>query len=286
MKTIKSPHASHRTHPRQRVRLTERDLRLFGYIGQTGLASQAQLHHAYWPHAQRQTAVDRLARLEKAGYLRSLTTSARGARETCYYLTHAATRTFGARRAASLGIGAPSATEIAHLLRTRAVLDVLAHAHRLVSFTSERLLKREAAKAARTHQQTPLLANGSRMWPHQVCDGRLVLREGEQNATVLLEIDGAYFGKRLRVKIAALARERQRVLWVTKSGERADLLRALCADHPHIQPVAFADLEQYLDHHVDYVDPESRQINTTDPLPAVNAITGTISLDDHDHGHA
>ena len=251
-----------RSATRQSVRPTSRDTAIFAYLAQLGLASDGQIRAQFWPEAKLQTCVDRLEKLARAGYLQREYTSARGRTERVYWTRRKALQALleVEREPLSRAIWSrpPAAAEIAHLLRTRDVLDLFSRAGMLISFTSEHALKREVATGGRAS----IGAQGGAP-KGQVADGRLALAlphasRGEQSAEggaepreegiqegiqeVLLEIDGAYYGKRLRAKITALASSPLPVLWVTGTKARRAHLQALAAPYPRIYPVRFADL--------------------------------------------
>jgi hypothetical protein len=241
---------------RTHIHPTTRDNAILAYIGETGLASEAQIHARFWPTAKRQTCLDRLRKLCDAGVLANEITSARGRVERVFWTGRRARLLFSADARTHFQSGRPARAEMAHLLRTRAVLDLLYRSGRLISFTSEHRLKSEAGSEAgskagsktRTRQ-----AAGSRAGRLQVADGRMLIAdrqvsgEGEGSARAyreyLLEIDGAYYGQRLRAKVAALARASQSVLWVTGSAKRLARLKILCASSPSIHPILFTDLQ-------------------------------------------
>lgn len=56
--------------------LTERDKNILTDLARCRVLSLNQIKQAYWPNAKERTCVERLARLEKAGYLRSVVAGA------------------------------------------------------------------------------------------------------------------------------------------------------------------------------------------------------------------
>lgn len=230
----------------QHIQPTSRDLALFAYLAQLGIASDEQIRAQFWLEARLQTCVDRLEKLVQAGYLHSAFTSARGRCERTYWISRKAQRMLPkASQDQPIKAHRPAEAEVAHLLRTRDVVDLFSRSGRLISFTSEHTLKREAA-----HGSKGASDGQKRGGKSQVADGRLALAmpfdgaeaRGEGAQEVLLEIDGAYYGKRLRAKIHALATSALPVLWVTGSRARLARLQALAAPYPGIYPVLFADL--------------------------------------------
>lgn len=250
MRLTGSAMARKRTHSHIHIHPTTRDLGLFAYLGEIGLASDRQIHARFWTDAKRQTCVDRLERLVKGGYLRMAMTQSRGHAERVYWIERKAYRLLPPEARVMLHTGRPATSEIAHLLRTRAVVDCLYRAGCLRGFTTEHHLKSEAAIKSHVSRQ------GTHQARSQVADGRLILTQpplgvSEKESTAsektgqveyLLEIDGAYFGKRLHAKIAALASSPLPVLWVTGSRARLSRLQRLCAPHPQLRPILFVDL--------------------------------------------
>lgn len=56
--------------------LTDRDMSIFLDLGRCRVLSLEQIHKQYWPEAQKRTCLERMARLEKAGFIQSLDISA------------------------------------------------------------------------------------------------------------------------------------------------------------------------------------------------------------------
>lgn len=68
--------------------VTDRDMSILTDLGRCRVLSVAQLQKQYWPEAKERTCLERLARLEKAGYIQSLDISAEkpGYHLKVYYL--------------------------------------------------------------------------------------------------------------------------------------------------------------------------------------------------------
>lgn len=214
-------------HPVYPIYPAPRDRAVFAHIGQVGLASAEQIQQVFWPAARLRTCQERLALLVRAEYLTCSPTLARHRYETIYWLTPRALRLFPATAREHLVHTASPAAEVAHLLRTRDVLDWLATSHTICSFVGEHTLKAERARLPLA-AQTP-----------QVADGRVTLREHTtgREKTYLIEVDGAYYGQRLRHKVAALGSCGEWVMWAVFSPRRLATITRAAAAFPSIRPL-------------------------------------------------
>lgn len=226
------------------VHPTERDRALFAHLGGRGVASLVQLHARFWPHATIQTCRDRLKLLVAGGYLHTMTTTARGASEPIFWIERKAALLFSDTVRSGFLTGQPAAAEIAHLLRTADVLDALERRHQLVRFTHEHGLKSQRARGehAARHEHRQHAQQGSRGAHGQVADAAVTLAQDGREMELFIEIDGAYYGKRLASKIRALAASTRPVLWVVYSDRRLATIQRLTAAYPSLHPVLFSRL--------------------------------------------
>lgn len=213
------------------VHPTARDRAIFAYIAAFGVASLAQLHRRFWPQAKVQTCADRLAKLVSGGFLHTEVTTARGEPEPIFWIERKASLLFDQPQRARFVKGRPPTAEMAHILRTADVVEAIGRKSQIVGFTNEHHLKGEEAKKTKPNSRV-----------RHVADGRVtILQRGAAHA-YLIEIDGAYYGKRLQQKAKELGRLGEQVLWVVYSPRRLATISRVAASYPTIRPVLFTSL--------------------------------------------
>lgn len=208
------------------VHCTERDLRLLAWVSARGCAGDEQLARLFWRNRRLQTARERLAKLVAAHYLHSETVDARGHSECMYWVERKGARTLRQADLPVLQQGKPARAEVAHLLKTGDVLIKLGERGKLLTVMHEHALK--AAKSKGT---------GSA----QVADAYVELERDGTTEHFFLEIDGAYYGVRLKNKVIELGQSAYPVRWVVYSRRRFYRIDQLSREYTggKIKPLLF-----------------------------------------------
>ena len=202
--------------------ITDRDRELLRFVGQGGVASLNQIHHRHWTTAQERTAQERLQQLVSAGYLEKAYTDTRKSSEAIYGLTRKGAALFDKLEQHHLTIGLPTHNEMKQQLYaqdTRLVLErhLTERGGKLVGWHNEREL--------RSLQRREQLAQGqsfnTRLQFEDIADAQVIIADASGQETVLdIEIDGEYFGKMLKEKIANYERMGRPTLWVSMGQSR------------------------------------------------------------------
>lgn len=206
----------------QGVTLTERDRQLLRFVGENGLASFDQLSRKFWHNALPRTCRERLYRLERCGWLEARRVDQRRPAELVFVLTHLGANRFSALERKQLMVGLPASHEICQQLlaqEARLFLEAKLRTEggRLLSWQNEHVLRSEA------HQRNkPNGSNFGGAWAGIADAVALVSDRQGRSGKVLIECDGAYFGRMLQAKLQALAECGYPALWVT---ERAGRIR-------------------------------------------------------------
>ncbi|HEX2911479.1 MAG TPA: hypothetical protein VH186_11780 [Chloroflexia bacterium] len=221
------------------TRLTGRDLEVLRLAGMDGLATLEALHHKFWAGASERTCRDRLRKLEKAGWLSSRyidTPERRGV--LVFTLTPLAVREFAILTGHEpLYREMPDRREIhQQLLAQEARLQLektlRARGLTLVEWAGERQLRSEFYRNQSTHLGLRTGYRAATASPTsrdflELVDARAIITNTATGKSwaVLVEIDGDYWGQRLRQKLTALAQAAQPVVWITPP-RRAGRVRA------------------------------------------------------------
>lgn len=215
-------------------RITARDEAIFRWIGGAGIASFDQLWRRYWPGRSEQTAMNRLRRLTKAGFLEMHMCDARRPGERVFTLAEGCHWQVGSAHRAALHTGLPSPSEIRQqLLAQDAYLILEAQLHeqggKLLEWRSERQLRAKLLRARhRARQDSESLAAMS------IPDAQVdILSTTGERQTLYIEIDGAYYGKMLWQKAKYLAEPGHAVIWVCTQA-RADYVQQAVSAYPNI----------------------------------------------------
>ncbi len=205
-----------RNPPKAKV-ATERDLEIMRLIGTDGVADLKTLHEKFWPQAKERTCRERIAQLEKAGWLQSHFADIRDKKGIqVFTLTpKGARKHFNQVERKFMITKLPAFNEVHQQLmaqRARLALEeqLKERGLALAGWNNERKLRSQARL-----QQHP----GTRAWGGLtgVADALAVVynpsngESFEQN----IEIDGQYYGKMLRNKIAGIVSCGKSTLWVT-----------------------------------------------------------------------
>ena len=201
---------------------------LLRWIGEGGLACRAQLARRFWPAARYpRTAYQHLYRLVRQGYLLTTGYDLHGRHHDLYVLTAAGRAALGVA-SPFVRIGWPPPREWPHLLAGQ---EVRRHLEQRLAAAG----RGGAIRAWRTDYQLrhlPLPARDQTAIADIQMDWQRTATSAPE--TVLIEIDGAYFGQMLATKVAAYAASATRVLWVCPPHRMARLRRAV-AGYPHIE---------------------------------------------------
>jgi|APThiThiocy_ev2_2_1041544.scaffolds.fasta_scaffold47747_2 DNA-binding PadR family transcriptional regulator len=205
-----------RNPPKAKV-VTERDLAIMRLLGTDGVSNLETIHEKFWPQEKPRTCRERLAQLEKAGWLESHFVDTRGKKNQLVFTLTAqgAKQHFNQVERKFMITKLPAYNEVHQQLmaqRSRFILEeqLKGRGLELIGWNNERKLRSEARL-----QQHP----GSRAWGALggVADAQAVIVNPATGETNLLniEVDGAYYGKVLREKIARIASAGNSTIWVT-----------------------------------------------------------------------
>lgn len=196
---------------------TERDFAIMQLLGTDGVSNLKTIHERFWPRAKLQTCRDRLLQLEKAGWIESHFVDIRGRKnELVFTLTGpGAKQHFSQPQRKFMITKLPAFNEVhqqlmAQQARFRLEGQLKEKGLALKEWFNERQLKSQARL-----RQRP----GKRAWGAigGIADAQAVILNpatGEiDNRNI--EVDGAYYGKALRNKIAGIARAGVPTIWVT-----------------------------------------------------------------------
>lgn len=197
--------------------VTPRDLEIMRLLGTDGVSSFKVIHERFWPGAKERTCRERLTQLEKAGFIESHYVDTRGAKnELVFSLTRKGARdNFSPVERRFMITKLPAYNEIhqqlmAQQARFRLHQQLKKHGLELSGWLNERQLHSQARL-----KQRP----GTRAWGRigGIADAQAEIMNpatGEiENRNI--EVDGAYYGKVLRQKIAGIARAGIYTTWVT-----------------------------------------------------------------------
>lgn len=218
--------------------ITARDEALLRRIGQAGIAGEAQLHRDYWAGAQLRTAQDRLTQLSKAGYIERQVCDVRRPGEVVYTLTRKGRLLFDQAERPRLHVGLPAAHELKQQLiaqdaYSQVAAEIAAAGGTWGDWRGERDLRSEF----RREQQAAAQA-GSPAPTREIADAEAVWTDAAGTPHTLdVEIDGQYYGKMLRQKLARFGESGRPTLWVCASPKRAANVTAAAAQWPTIRVI-------------------------------------------------
>lgn len=198
-------------------------------LGTDGVSSFKVLHERFWSGAKERTCRERLAQLEKAGLIESHYIDTREQKNLLVFtLTRKGARdNFNPVERHFMITKLPGFTEIhqqlmAQQARFRLVEQMEAQGLKLARWLNERELHSQARL-----KQKP----GSKAWGRigGIADAQATILNpatGEIESRNI-EVDGAYYGKMLREKLAGIARAGISTTWVTTPGRAARINREI-----------------------------------------------------------
>lgn len=216
--------ATKRRYYAQNVQVTKRDRELIRYIAEHGCASFQGLYELFWPGRREQTCKDRLDLLWKAGYIHRDITYAREREEIYFWIEKKGGMLFSQEERQRFALGKPPAVEIAHILHTNDIIERLRTKGRVTQFIREHALKSMKAQTESTFH---------------VADAEVTMEINGHVHSFLVEIDGKYFGTRLREKVHDYGASGRPVLWVVYTKERLSRIKTLCKSFLNIRPVLY-----------------------------------------------
>lgn len=213
------------------LHLTERDQAILEFIGSGGLASLTQLKRKFWPLSKTEaTCRQRLYHLERALYLKAnfspLPGRLRG--EVIFNLTEQGALVFsGEREHHYFYTKLPGKRDCEQQLISQAARLYLEEklpevGKRLIGWKNERELRGEAIQKMQLKLGQRGLVRFGKLGG--IPDGEAVILEEATGeiTTVVIEIDGQYFGRQFEQKVKEIAGFGKSGLWVTTSLHRAE----------------------------------------------------------------
>jgi hypothetical protein len=211
--------------------IMERDLEVLKFIGKGGLASVSQINTKFWPGAKEQTCLDRLERLQKAGYLKcQIITTLNPKGERVFSLQSESYKLFSQAIQSRFFKNVTNSEVKQQLLVQEALLKLekewAEQGKVIVNWKHERELKGELKR-----QQI----NGVDTSQVEVADAQAIVRDDATGELyeVEIEVDGEYYGKMLKSKIDRFAASNKPTIWVT-TPDRAEMITNKISNHPNI----------------------------------------------------
>jgi hypothetical protein len=207
--------------------VTDRDRAVLHWIGQAGIASLEQVARFAWADQRRRTAQERLRRLVRLGYLQQAFGAARPQDGLVYSLTRQGWLLFPPEERDQLQIGwPPPRIQAQQLLSQEAYLHLALEAQAggstLISWRTERELRRELQSVGQT-----AVSPGAPPPADEVPDGQAVIADADGAITTLdIEIDGQYYGRMLRQKVAQYGQSGRPTVWVCIANRAGTVQRA------------------------------------------------------------
>jgi predicted ArsR family transcriptional regulator len=219
--------------------LTDRDRALMQFIGEGGIASLDQIARRHWTTGAA-NAENRLAQLQRAGYLQAHTNDTRkpGQPERLYALTKKGAGVFDQVQRKRLWVGKPNTSELRQQLmlqdvRIRLEAQARAQGERLSEWRSERELRGEHNRLVNR-----ALTEGRKVPEDQeIADARAVfVNETTGEVRELdIEADGQYFGKMLRSKAQRFGQSARPVLWSCEGARRSANVSRACSRYQNVR---------------------------------------------------
>jgi len=226
-----------------------RDLGLIKFVGQGGVSSLPQLHQVFTklsdrPTTQERTCRERLAQLEKTGYLQSQFVDVRTRGELVFTMTEEGAKLFSKVERKRFIMSLPNHSELKQQLvgqDTRLVLEesLAKEGYRLVDWQHERELrsrqkqtgKQQAGGGSSPPVPTSAYRGSSRKKKKtemDIGDARAVFVNSQgKDLTLEIEVDGQYYGKMLKNKLTYFANSGKETIWATDSTKRAAHVKEL-----------------------------------------------------------
>ncbi len=197
--------------------VTDRDLKIMRLLGTDGVSNLKTIQERFWPEAKVRTCRERLAQLEKAGWIESQFVDTKGNKDMLVFTlsSKGAKEHFSQPERKFMITKLPAYNEVhqqlmAQQARFRLEERLKDCGQELAGWLNERQLRSQA----RLHQKP-----GTRAWGALpgIADAQAVILNPHTGEIVNqnIEVDGAYYGKVLRGKIAGIARAGISTIWVT-----------------------------------------------------------------------
>lgn len=207
--------------------INERDRLIFSFIGKYGCANAKQIHGAVFTVNEKTGRVptearcrDRLTQLIRSGYVKTELVKARGKTERIYWIERKALMELDEDKRKTLEAGRPPEKEIAHTLSTVDVINAVSKAHEIRYFVHEHTLK--SLKVREMLKFSDLEVGDALIDIAPSGNGNGYLSEGQ----TLIEIDGDYWGEKMRAKAQSLKASNMPVLYVCSSYERLSYVKS------------------------------------------------------------
>lgn len=198
-------------------------------LGTDGVSSFKVLHERFWPEAKERTCRERLDQLVKAGWLESHYIDTRGERnQLVFSLTPRGARdNFYTVERRFMLTKLPAFNEVhqqlmAQQARFRLIERLEKQGLKLAGWLNERQLHSQARRKLQPGKRAYGRIGG-------IADAQASILNpatGEIESRNI-EVDGAYYGKVLREKIAGIARTGTRTTWVTTPERAARIIREI-----------------------------------------------------------
>lgn len=204
--------------------INERDRLIFAFIGKFGCANSKQIHKSVFTvNGKTPTEArcrDRLTQLARAGYIKTELVQARGKTERIYWIERKALMELDDEKRKTLESGRPPEKEIAHTLSTVDVINAVSKEHEIRYFVHEHTLK--SLKVREMLKFSDLDVGDALIDVRPMGSGNGYLSEGQ----TLIEIDGDYWGEKMKAKAQSLKASNMPVLYVCSSNERLAYVKA------------------------------------------------------------
>ena len=208
---------------------TERDKEIMWLAGTNGIIAMGQVKEQFFNLAAYKTGRERLSQLEKAGWLESFRSDARERGELLFKLTDKGEKLFS--RAERDRFMTARAQEYKQQLaaidaRFKLAKQLQERGAKLVDWKNEHELKSE-------YGRLKYVVNVPR-WELdrlEMADARAIIEDANgQTVEIDIEIDGAYYGKQLREKVAKMGSGERPTLWVTTADRAAKISGAIAPE--------------------------------------------------------
>lgn len=186
-------------------------------LGTDGVSNLKTIQERFWPEAKVRTCRERLSQLEKAGWLESHFVDTRGKKnELVFTLTaKGAKQHFSQVERKFMITKLPAYNEVHQQLMAQQARFFLEDRLKRVGLELAGWLNERQLHSQARRQQRP----GTRAWGPLggIADAQAVIVDPAtgETSTLNIEVDGAYYGKILRNKIATITSAGKSTLWVT-----------------------------------------------------------------------